>query len=328
MSKSLLTVLLLAVFLTLPAMPAQAAVPETRLLVLGDSISTGWGLPFQSQSFGTKLSTELFADYTNLGIDGLETSGLLTLLTTNGFAGSDSGQDIIILSIGGNDIFQPFMQTSKRALGLSPEASAVQLALAVELTPNAYSLIASELQKDMSIFEQAVEDYYINKLNILTTLRLRNPSALIYTLNHYNPFSGYGGSLNVYHIAEELMTGLNAQLERLTDVVNFGIIDIYSEFKGNTAFYTNFISFDPHPNALGHAVIFDRVFESVLLGEQSRGNGVTGVLVITGALVAWLVGTMGAFLGFIMQNPIIMLPFGMGFVYAAVRILRRVVKTV
>jgi len=300
---------------------------ELKLLVLGDSIAKGWGVS-ESQSFGAKLADALNAsEYNNFAVNGLETSGLINKLMNNDFPASAEGQDIIILSIGGNDIFQPFLRIAKQAVGLPPTASDVELAIQTELFAGSYELIAKEIETNRTLFEKAVEDYYINMQSILMALRIKNPNALIYTLNHYNPFTPFGGSALVRGFTGEMTERMNVHLARLTEEFSFGIIDINSEIGVNTAFYMNIVSFDPHPNGLGHEKIFAVAYEAVLRGEQSAGRfGMMDVLQTVTQLAAGMVEVMAELVRFITANILLLLPFGTALIYFCVRLLRKLIK--
>jgi lysophospholipase L1-like esterase len=322
-------VAIILVILAVITVTVQARASEgPRLMILGDSIAAGWGLTFPGMSFGSKLAAELgSSQYINHGLIGLDTKGLLDMLRSGGIAGIEN-QDIIIVSIGGNDIYKPFLEAAKRAVGLDPSASEVELGIRTELFPETWALIAAELNSNKAVFEKAVADYFITMQGVLMELRSKNPTALIYALNHYNPVSGFGSSSVVYGFMEELIKEMNAHLQRLLGSSSFGIVDIYSGFHGNAGIYTNPFSIDAHPNAPGHALIFERVYAAVLSGEQSAGNAVSGLFPMVTELVKGIIGVMTRFIGFMVSNIIIFLPFLAGLLFMTLKLLGRMFRII
>lgn len=71
--------------MTLPTVPAVAdgeTITPYQVLVLGDSISTGYGLADASQSYVSLLEQSMNQKVTNLAQDGMTTAELLQLLQT------------------------------------------------------------------------------------------------------------------------------------------------------------------------------------------------------------------------------------------------------
>ncbi len=106
---------LLGVLLALAIGPAGASEPTRQLLVLGDSLTAGYGLP-REQSFPAQLEQALRAAghdvaVVNAGVSGDTTSGGLARLTwtLDGFPGGEP--DAAIVELGANDALR----------GLDPE---------------------------------------------------------------------------------------------------------------------------------------------------------------------------------------------------------------
>lgn len=84
------------------------------LVVLGDSIATGYGLDGYSAgdnssaqgSFANRLGA-LYPEYDNFARDGLTTEGLLSMTEDGSLSEALSGADTVVLSIGGNDLLMP-----------------------------------------------------------------------------------------------------------------------------------------------------------------------------------------------------------------------------
>jgi acyl-CoA thioesterase-1 len=89
--------------LTFAPAPAQAADKPVKIVVLGDSLSAGFGLPVQS-AFPTKLAAALkakgiAAEIANAGVSGDTASGGLARLDWS----VPDGTDAVILELGAND---------------------------------------------------------------------------------------------------------------------------------------------------------------------------------------------------------------------------------
>ena len=105
--KRILPAVVTAVLLASCVLPIMAASDKyTNLLVLGDSISTGYGLPGDvstRQNYSNLLAKKIAADSVkNYAVDGATSSDLLSLLTSNAKLLQD--KDLILMSIGGNDL--------------------------------------------------------------------------------------------------------------------------------------------------------------------------------------------------------------------------------
>lgn len=84
--------------------PVSAADVPKKVLILGDSISTGYGLADASaESFGALIDTANNIDLTNLAVNGDTSLGFLNKLNNNTMQTAVQNSDIILVSIGLND---------------------------------------------------------------------------------------------------------------------------------------------------------------------------------------------------------------------------------
>ena len=97
-------------------MSIPAAAEERSLVVLGDSITSGYGLDgytagdnsSAADSFANQLAAS-YEEYSNFAVDGRTSGELLTALEDADISAALSGADTVIISIGGNDFLQPMM---------------------------------------------------------------------------------------------------------------------------------------------------------------------------------------------------------------------------
>ena len=90
-----------------------------NLVVIGDSIAKGYGsTDYNTDSFGAILGQKMSADVTNLGIIGLDSSGLIEKLQTEKFQTAIKDADVICLSIGSNDLLKPFLSSFASIIGV------------------------------------------------------------------------------------------------------------------------------------------------------------------------------------------------------------------
>ena len=95
-------------------------------LVLGDSISTGYGLPGYSDdkanitSYANGLAEKFSSPerYINKAVDGMTSSGLLETIRSGNLDNDILNSEIIVVTIGGNDVLGMLRSTIMQAVGL------------------------------------------------------------------------------------------------------------------------------------------------------------------------------------------------------------------
>lgn len=120
-------VLTAAAAISVSALGAAAAEGE-NLVVLGDSIATGYGLEgyvsgdnaSAAGSFANRLSA-YYTGYENLAVDGRTSAQLLAALSEEETASALENADDIVISIGGNDLLQPLITGMQMSLMSDPE---------------------------------------------------------------------------------------------------------------------------------------------------------------------------------------------------------------
>ncbi len=236
------------------AVEAETETPD--VLILGDSISTGYGLDEGTQSYGEIVADYIDANYSNLSVNGSTSADLLSLLTEDETViDAVTEAEIICISIGGNDMLgtlitalSQYMEESDTWLDAKDKILADQTAV---------SALSAKLSQDLTtavsnivLISQAIDTLNIDAEVIFQTV--------------YNPFEIYtvsGNALADLHSFSNIYLGaLNTGIKSLYSVT---IVDTYSNFEGYGWLFTNINSQDIHPNKLGHMEIASQ-FISVL----------------------------------------------------------------
>lgn len=256
----LITGLMVSVLLLIGFLQATAAVlepnklnsanyqkePETEqaaedgklsIVALGDSLTRGIG-DDSGQGYVKRLTRTLTDKYNqdislaNLSVSGAKTGDLASLLQTPGANHAISKADIILMTIGGNDLF-PGVE------GLTAENLA-------------------DYAPDTDAFET-------NSRKILDRLREQNTDAPIYWISLYNPFE----DLTVLGDTSQFVINWNYQLQMLaSQYENLVIIPVFDLFQGQVKefLYTDHF----HPNAKGYEAIAERLTQAIVSQQQLR----------------------------------------------------------
>ncbi|HZW83716.1 MAG TPA: SGNH/GDSL hydrolase family protein [Candidatus Deferrimicrobium sp.] len=199
-------------------------------LALGDSITAGYGVGFKN-SFPSIYSTVLrqqFPDlhYVNLGVNGLSTGRLVSMVGTQRVGSLVSRSRIITITIGSNDLLSEI-----KALASGRQIN-VDLALA-----------------NMS-----------NNLMLLgKSIRITNPDAVVKVATIYNPLPS--GPLQLYAPqAQGIIDKANQIIAYWARTYNFVPVPVTQAFRGKEPFLLGPDHF--HPNPHGHRVIADLFYLS------------------------------------------------------------------
>lgn len=217
-----------------PAGAAPAKAPGKRLvLVLGDSLSHGTGDP-SGRGYATDVVEALRrrgpVESVSLAVAGVESSDVLALVESANVKSLAASADLILLSVGGNDLSHSFGRA-----GAPTEA----------LT----AVTASRAQ------------FARNLRRILETLRASNPSAPIRLVGLYQPFSGAGREAR---IGASMILSWNAvAAETALGFAGASTVPVFDLFEGRA---DRLASDRFHPNRAGYRAIADRVIQSLPAG--------------------------------------------------------------
>lgn len=212
--------------------PREAPKPPGKrlVLVLGDSLSHGTGDP-TGRGYVSDVVTLLRrrgpAESVNLAVAGAESSDLRTLLASENVRSLVKSADLILFSIGGNDL-------SHSLSGAGTPAGA------------------------FSNVTDARTRFAANLRAILTELRAVNPSAPIRLLGLYQPFGGEGTQAR---LGESVVLSWSSVLtETALGFANVAAVPVFDLFQGRA----DRLATDKfHPNREGYRLIAERVIQTL-----------------------------------------------------------------
>ena len=216
---ALLSGLLIAISFHLPA---AAEAQPSLMLVLGDSIASGYGLEHpETQCYAALAASQQGYTLVNRAANGYMSQDLRSLLTFNDSLKEQLTQaQIIIISIGGND----FLRQADRML---------------EQAAHGNTHVLQEILREL---EENLED-------ILYRIRMYNPQAPILLQTLYNPF---------YGPLREPVGGMISQLNQvyrdylLENPGAYELLEVAEAFDG----HPEYIAADHiHPSEAGHTAI-------------------------------------------------------------------------
>lgn len=297
---------LLCVCLLLPALPASAA--GNGLLVLGDSITTGYALadysasdPYKCASYANRLAAALGLEakktYINRAKDGATSADLLSLLPTIKTNVENAG--IIVISIGGNDLMRLVTTIAQKVTGA--QSGSVSEAFSSLLAAGSDAIIQAFGSVDVKkMIEDAIANYKKNVADAVALIRQTNPSVRLIFLAQYDPLSavidlltgassgslpadipglsGGSGETTLPAVTEtagnaigKVFDSLNAALSEACGN-NAEIADVPSVINSLAVARTNILQYDIHPNAAGHGAIFELLSGMLGLNETTTAH--------------------------------------------------------
>lgn len=265
-----------------------------RMVILGDSISAGYGLDdTDSERYGVLLREKLNKDAgamlweeNNYAISGDDSSDLLYRLEV-GRAVRLPSADIIIICIGANNMLGAYTDYAQELLGDRDIESLAEMddseldALEQELIEQVENDTEAEAKLEAAI-DKGLEQLKTDLEKIYTYIRERNETADIYVMNVYNPYEGMTDPLPMLEqpagdFAQEKIDRCNAILADWEQAhPDLHAVDLAAAFSrwnpkpiiGNAGTEgTGEAYLDPHPNAEGHKKIADLLYNSITKAE-------------------------------------------------------------
>lgn len=211
--------------------------PQPRSITivgLGDSLTYGVGAT-EGHNYLSRLEAKLAAEDNvasataiNYGITGNTSTEINNRLHEDEKLKKDIKKaDIVTITAGGNDL----MAVVKKSL----------------------------LRTTADSFEGALRTYQTQVTDIITTIRKKNPTAQIYVLGIYNPFTQILGD-NAE--ANEILDSWNETLTKITDQKNVTFVPVAAEFKAEGAAYISTAD-QFHPNDEGYALMAKKLYAKI-----------------------------------------------------------------
>jgi len=212
--------------------------PEWKIAALGDSLTVGTG-DSTGQGYVRRAAEAMDRQYGksvrivgNLAVGGMRADQLLAQLGNTGYIHAISQADIVMLTIGGNDLFQMASAGGSMVQGgdISPE----------------------ELALELPIGQERLRE-------VLAEIRKLNGNARIVYVGLYNPFYDLP---SLRETASEVVRKWNDFAHALAVADgNMTVVPTYDLFEFSIASHLSADHF--HPNDTGYARIAERIVQAV-----------------------------------------------------------------
>ena len=246
------------------------------IVLLGDSITYGFGLSEDEQNYGDILGEYYGAEVQNFAQNGLTTDGLLEKLEQEEIQSAVKDCGMVCLSIGGNDLLHIFLEAfSEVGMDFQTDTRYDSEISTADVSSEFYSNFSSEfVQKFImdyaSQFAPAASKAAENIKTISQQLHDLNPNAVLVMQTVYQPFESSDENKNT--IMKPLGTFTGMQLTPINESVKENApytADILTKFSEKPYLYTNIDKMDIHPNALGHMLIAEEIAQTVGISGDS-----------------------------------------------------------
>lgn len=205
---------------------------DLRIVAIGDSLTEGIGDETKSEGYVGILNHTFEENQLNIVIDnygkqGNRTDQLLKRLDQKEIANSIKKADIILITIGANDV----MKVAKENF--------------------------ANLQ--MEPFEKEKPEFQARLTSIFEKINELNPNIQIYLLGFYNPFERYFGNIEEFGLIVENWNLAGEEVtEEFENAAFIPTADLFSQTDINLLADDHF-----HPNTSGYKLMAERVLESM-----------------------------------------------------------------
>ncbi|WP_340024376.1 GDSL-type esterase/lipase family protein [Paenibacillus sp. FSL K6-1096] len=257
--------------------PDAAASDEFRILALGDSLAKGTG-DNSGEGFVQRTLKSL-AEHGgkaelmgNMGINGLTTAALQSKLKEEGVQYALRQANLILISIGGNDLFRGsnILGTGSSSGQTASSADAAQHTDGAA-TPETGDPADQKVEGSTSVPTASADDLSPESLlaalpqaserlgQILKTISEINPQARIFYVGLYNPF---GDIPDLLVPGNQAVTAWNnAAMDIINTHSNMTLVPTFDLFNGHLDKYLSSDHF--HPNGEGYQRMSERIVQAV-----------------------------------------------------------------
>lgn len=239
-----------------------------KLLVMGDSISAGYAVEKGQYGYYDYLVECEGYTLTNLAVSGHKTTDMMALMQQADTQTAIQEADVIVISIGANDMLTPFM---KYIDSIRQEDESYQ-ELFTRL--DAEGSLVSHVSKLSGYIRPNIEAAKTNIAQIEADILALNPDVKLVMQTIYNPVeydasviegAGYGSSYNLLH--NYVRNSTNMINEAILALEHTRIADVSAAFEGTGWIYIRVEEKDVHPTQLGHALIGATVLNALGITE-------------------------------------------------------------
>ncbi len=249
------------------SIPCKAADEKLDILIMGDSIPYGYLLASSEKNYG-ELIKDYYngkADVTNIAVNGYSTNDLLELIEKSETKEQIKNADVVIISIGANDLLNVFFERYYEIVQTYSETDFAVAAQTIISDKDGFSDLLNDLDKGTLT---AINNIPEIKNKIATA----NSDTKIIFQTIYNPFESLSGNPD-YTVISTLNFLLNSLLfqinKEIKSLEGTETADIYALFKNTGWLTTNIRNYDIHPNQLGHVSISAKIITILSEDEQN-----------------------------------------------------------
>jgi lysophospholipase L1-like esterase len=273
-----------------PGSLVLGATEAKSYVALGDSISFGMsavpGKGYVDQFHTYLKGLEMYKDIqlTNLSTPGDASTNLKSKIALNQEVIKNA--DVITISIGGNNLLGPVIASMAKLFNINPVNNPnfqLELATAIASDPLAHQKIMAMSQEPAftAALTAGVTTFGADWNEIVLSIRAMAPQAEIYVNTIYNPFNALDP---FYGMFDTLINQINAIINMGTPY--YKVVGVNGEFKkdhGQPLVNFNIAAgaIDPHPNTLGHGVIYEALKALVVIPEPKPDFTVSSTFNLT-----------------------------------------------
>lgn len=270
------------------------------MLVLGDSISTGYGLTNykQGNNYNTSSYANLLAkkyklsqnsDYYNYAIDGQTSLELYSRVKSGNYDNDIKKSDLVLISIGGNDLLGALIQFIQTSMNRNLTDSNIEDALKADRSDTQSDSMAEvnfdftdpnileSLNEMVKTISNNITKLKGNLIGITDEIHEINPNAEVVFQTVYNPLDGL--KIQIPSLLKDVFISRIEEVNRIItinatsddNIQKYSVADVYTSFSGKSAELTNINQIDIHPNAKGHEKIRDCI-DSIVCEKTFYAN--------------------------------------------------------
>ncbi|MED1203003.1 SGNH/GDSL hydrolase family protein [Heyndrickxia acidicola] len=223
--------------LKMPESKSSSQSKQIHIVALGDSLTRGTGDPEGKGYIGymindLKTKTKKPILLTNVAVKGATTANLLAQLKQPQIQREVKGADIVLFTIGGNDLFQG---------------------------GNALTHL------DTSYMKKIEKSYLVNLNSIYSEIRSINKQATVFHIGLYNPFNDLQQSKLTSSIVRQWNTDSANEAANYKEIVYVPTFDLFELHVNDYLFNDKF-----HPNTAGYKLIGERVASLITFSQEGN----------------------------------------------------------
>lgn len=267
----------------LGASHVSAADTTPDYLVLGDSISSGYGLASpKTQAFANVIANKMSYSVINKSAEGVTSGDLLAQLKTGSLNSAIKDAEYITITCGGNDmmeaLYQAILTEHNRNYGTNYNSEDIKKALnGTHPTLTVNDLLNTAVNVAITFVNNpkftaalsAFEKNMYGSSGVIKYIKSQNPDAKIIIPTQYNPYKSFTDIYSL--VAVSLQNGLNKLnpiIENNAKSSGYIVSDVFAAFDASSEVLSNAtiqpkINLDFHPNAKGHALIADTIIATI-----------------------------------------------------------------